>query len=265
MLTFVGIGLYDEKDISVKGLDTIHQADDIYAEFYTSALTGTTVKKLEAFYGRKITLLKREDVEQQPEWLQRAMTKNVVFLTGGDAMVSTTHVDLRMRAHDLGIQTSIIHGSSIMSAVPGLTGLQNYRFGKSATIPYPYSHKNKIILSHTPYDTIKTNLTADMHTLIFLDIDSEKGYMTINQGCEILLEVDAQRKELNLKDRLGVGVARAGSMSPVVKALPMAELIDYDFGDPLHIMVVPADLHFMEAEALVKLGDAPKNIQVSPH
>jgi diphthine synthase len=260
MLTFIGIGLFDEKDISVKGLEAIRQAEDVYAEFYTSVLTGTTVTKLESFYGCRINLLSREDVEQQPEWLQMAKTKDVVFLTGGDAMVSTTHVDLRMRARDLGIETRIIHGSSIMSAVPGLTGLQNYRFGKSATIPHPYFHNEKVIISHTPYDTIKSNFGANLHTLIFLDIDPEKGFMTINRGCELLMKLDEQSGKLDLADRLAVGIARAGSPKPAVKALPIRELMEYDFGGPLHILAVPADLHFMEAEALVKLAGAPESI-----
>ena len=260
MLTFIGIGLFDEKDISVKGLEAVRRADYVYAEFYTSILMGTSPEKLETFYGREITILVREDVEQQPEWLQRAITEDVVFLTGGDAMVSTTHVDLRMRARDMDIETHIIHGSSIVSAVPGLTGLQNYRFGKSATIPHPYTHKGRNIISHTPYDTIKSNLGGDIHTLIFLDIDPEKGYMTINRGCELLLEIDSQERELDLAGRLGVGVARAGSPEPVVKALPLDELVDFDFGAPLHILVVSAELHFMEAEALVKLAGAPKSI-----
>lgn len=260
MLTFIGIGLYDEKDISVKGLEAVRQADHVYAEFYTSVLMGTKHEKLEAFYEREITILDREDVEQQPDWLQRAVIEDVVFLTGGDAMVSTTHVDLRMRARDMGIETHIIHGSSIVSAVPGLTGLQNYRFGKSTTIPHPYTHKGRNIISHTPYDTIKSNLEADMHTLIFLDIDPVKGYMTINRGCELLLEIDSQEGDLELAGRLGVGVVRAGSPEPVVKALPLGELAVFDFGGPLHILVVPANLHFMEAEALVKLAGAPGRI-----
>ena len=260
MLTFIGIGLFDEKDISVKGLEAIRHADRVYSEFYTSALMGTTIWEMEALYGREITILDREDVEQKPEWLQYALREKVVFLTGGDAMVSTTHVDLRMRAHELGIETSIIHGSSILSAVPGLTGLQNYRFGKSTTIPHPYTHKDRTIISRTPYDTIRSNLDGGMHTLVFLDIDPEKGYMTINRGCELLMEVDSKEGKPDLEHRLTVGVARAGSLSPVIVAMPMFEMPNYDFGGPLHILVVPADLHFMEAEALVKLAGAPEEI-----
>jgi diphthamide biosynthesis methyltransferase len=72
--------------------------------------------------------------------------------------------------------------------------------------------------------------------------------------------VDSQEGKFDLEQRLTVGVARAGSPSPVVIALPMVELAEYDFGGPLHILVVPADLHFMEAEALVKLAGAPEEI-----
>jgi len=35
MLYFIGLGLYDEKDISVKGLEALKSADEVYAEFYT--------------------------------------------------------------------------------------------------------------------------------------------------------------------------------------------------------------------------------------
>ena len=136
MLTFVGLGLFDEDDISLKGLKAIENAEAIYAEFYTSKLIGTTIEKLEEFYKREIHLLSRDDVEQAPDKniLRDSKHKNVAFLTAGDAMISTTHVALRIRAHNEGITTRIIHGASIATAVCGLTGLQNYRFGKSATI-----------------------------------------------------------------------------------------------------------------------------------
>ena len=252
MLTFIGLGLYDENDISLKGLDAIRNADVVYAEFYTSRLMGSTIEKMEALYGKHVNVLVREDVEQYPKdtVLRDALDKNVVFLTGGDAMVATTHVDLRLRAKKLGIETSIVHGSSISSAVCGLTGLQNYRFGKSATVAFPY----KNIISETPYDTIKMNKANGLHSLIFLDIDREKGYMTINRGIELLLSVEEKRNEGVLKDAICVGIARAGSPEPCVKAGAIEKLQSFDFGGPLHIMVVPAALHFLEEEALVDLG-----------
>ncbi len=45
MLTFIGLGLFDEYDISLKGLEAIREADLVYAEFYTSCLMGTNLEK----------------------------------------------------------------------------------------------------------------------------------------------------------------------------------------------------------------------------
>src|SRR3974377_2227130 len=127
MLIFIGLGLWDEKDISLKGLEAIKKSDVVYAEFYTSRLMGTTLDKMEALYGKPIKVLEREDVEQHPKdtILKDALDKDVVCLTGGDAMVATTHVDLRLRAIKMGIRTTVINGASISSAVCGATGLQN--------------------------------------------------------------------------------------------------------------------------------------------
>ena len=45
-------------------------------------------------------------------------------------------------------------------------------------------------------------------------------------------------------------VARAGSPDCVVRAGPLKEMISLDFGGPLHTLVVPGKLHFMESDAL---------------
>ncbi|MBU2618025.1 MAG: diphthine synthase [Euryarchaeota archaeon] len=254
MLTFIGLGLYDEKDITLKGLEAIRDADLVFAEFYTSALAGTTLETMEQLYGKKIVVLSREDVERADQILTRAKDQNVVFLSGGDSMIATTHVDLRLRAIDQGIHTRVIHGPSICSAVCGLTGLQNYRFGKSATVTSPYKER----ISEAPYDTIKANKEHNLHTLLFMDI-TEK-YMTINQAIELLLRVERSREEGVIKGT-AVGIARAGSENPMVKADYVDRLQKYDFGPSPHIMVFPGRLHFLEAEALIKLAGAPLEIR----
>ncbi len=256
MLTFVGLGLYDEKDISVKGLEAVREADLVYAEFYTSRLMGISVEGLEEFYCKEIRLLSREDVEVDPSWLEYARDRNVAFLVGGDAMVSTTHLDLRLRAIELGIKTRVIHSSSIVTAVSGLTGLQNYRFGRSTTIPFPYISRGKRIVHETPYLVLKENLERNLHTMLFLDIH-EPRYMAVNEGAELLLEMEAKAGGQNLSKQLGIGIARAGSDDATVKADLLPKLKSYDFGGPLHILVVPAKLHFMEAKALLALADSP--------
>jgi diphthine synthase len=251
VLTFVGLGLYDEEDVTVKGLKAIENADVVYAEFYSSKLIGTTIEKLEEFYKREIRVLDRNDVEQVPDEtiLREAESKNVAFLTAGDAMISTTHVDLRIRAHDRGISTQIIHGASIATAVCGLTGLQNYRFGKSATIAFPFRE-----VSDVPYNTVTANLRNDLHTLLFLDIQEE--LMTLGQGIELLLHGEHAKGHNQLASLLAVGIARAGSRSPTVKADVLARLKEYDFGPPLHVLVIPASLHFVEKQALKTFAGA---------
>jgi diphthine synthase len=251
VLTFVGLGLYDEEDVTVKGLQAIENADVVYAEFYSSKLIGTTIEKLEGFYKREIRLLDRNDVEQVPgeTILRDAERKNVAFLTAGDAMISTTHVDLRIRAHERGISTQIIHGASIATAVCGLTGLQNYRFGKSATIAFPFRE-----VSDVPYDTVTATLRSDLHTLLFLDIQEQ--LMTLGQGIELLLHSELEKGRNQLASLLAVGIARAGSRSPTVKADVLARLKEYDFGPPLHVLVIPASLHFVEKQALETFAGA---------
>jgi diphthine synthase len=263
MLFFIGLGLYDEKDISVKGLEAVRKADKVYAEFYTSRLMGASAENLERFYGKKIHLLSRSDVEVDPSWLKEALQLNVAFLVGGDPMVSTTHLDLRLRALDLGIETKVIHSSSIVTAVSGATGLQNYRFGRSTTIPFDYTVRGKRIVHETPYLVLKENLQRNLHTMLFLDIQDTR-YMTVNQGAELLLEMEQTAGDSILKSSLVVGIARAGSDDATVKADFIENMKSYDFGSPLHILIVPAKLHFMEAQALVALaGASPKIVKMA--
>jgi len=254
MLFFVGLGLHDQRDISVKGLETVYRADCVYAEFYTSRLMGASVHDLENIYGKKVNVISRDEVEANPSWLEVARDKDIVFLVGGDPMISTTHLDLRLRAIEMGIKTKIIHSSSIVTAIPGLTGLQNYRFGRSATIPFAYTSRGSRIISETPYTVLKDNLDRNLHTMFFLDIQEPK-YMTINEGVELLLESAENVDDMVLKDHIGIGVARAGSEDPTIKADLLSKLNEYDFGDPLHILVIPANLHFMEEKALAVLAD----------
>lgn len=265
MLTFIGLGLYDERDISVKGREAVAAADRVYAEFYTSRLMGTSMARLEEFHGRKIHLLSRTQVEVGPLWLEQAKEKDVAILVGGDAMVSTTHLDLRLRAISMGIKTRVIHSSSIVTAVSGLSGLQNYRFGRSTTIPFPYLARGKRIVPETPYRVLQDNLARNLHTMLFLDIqtDPEERYMTAGQGSALLLEMEAIAEEKLPPWVLGIGIARAGSDDAVIRADRLARLKDCDLGGPLHILVVPARLHFMEAEALRILAAAPEDALVS--
>lgn len=253
MLTFIGLGLYDERSITVEGQETIRSADRVFGEFYTSTLLGATIDDLEAYHDIEIEVRDRAGVEQQPdEMLDLAESAAVVFVTAGDTMISTTHVDLRLRAEDRGIETRVIHAPTAESAASGLTGLQNYRFGKATTLPFPDSHGGDGVPTSV-IDTIDANQERGLHTLVYLDIKAEQNrYMSADVAAEMLAaEYD---------DVLAVVVARAGSPEPLVAADTLSTLAARDFGDPLHLLVIPGSLHFIEADALEVLGGAPTEL-----
>ncbi len=258
MLYLVGLGLYDEKDISINGLEAIKSADVVYAEFYTARLFGGDLKSLEHLAGVQINILAREDVEEENLPIKQAEKKDVVFLTAGDPLMATTHSDIMIEARKKGIDVRVIHASSILSAAPGIAGLQAYKFGKVTTIPRPEEN----YFPHSPYQVINDNKAMGLHTLVLLDIQAHRDYyMTANEGLEYLMRVEGERGEgLFSEDSLAVVIARAGSKKPLVRAGPLSELVGEDFGGPLHCIIIPGDLHFLEAEALVMLGGAPKSI-----
>ncbi|MDD1670188.1 MAG: diphthine synthase [Methanomicrobiales archaeon] len=244
MLTFIGLGLFDERDISVKGLEAVREADTVYLETHTSRLTGTDRPAMERFYGRPVIPVAREEMEEDPEEiLSRAREGKVALLCGGDPMVSTTHADLRLRARASGVETRIIHGASIQTAVSGLTGLQNYRFGRPTSVPFPSGSW----FPTTPLLAIRENLGLRLHTLVFLDIRGDR-FMTVREGMALLGEM-AERIQVPAPS-FYVGIARAGSPDAFVAAGTRERLEELDFGPPLHVLVVPADLHPVEQEYL---------------
>ncbi|WP_137283319.1 diphthine synthase [Halorussus salinisoli] len=250
MLTFVGLGLYDERSITVEGRDALRDADSVFAEFYTSKLLGATVSDLEAYHDTDIEVRDRAGVEQDPEAILRAGEDgDAVFLTAGDTMISTTHVDLRLRAEERGVDTRVVHAPTAESAASGLTGLQNYRFGKATTLPFEYAHGADGVPASVT-DAIDQNRERGLHTLVYLDIKVRNDeYMTADHAADLLAD--------EYGDVLAVVVARAGSPDPLVAADRISALADRDFGDPLHLLVVPGDLHHIEADALAELAGAP--------
>ena len=258
-LVFIGLGLYDDTDISLKGLLALQHCDVVFAEFYTMILGRFDKKSLETTIGKNIAILPREETEKGDRILTAAFQSHVGFITGGDPMIATTHADLRLRAIQQGIPTTIVHSSSITTAVPGLLGLQNYKFGRTTTLAFP----EKEYFPTSPYTVIFENKKMGLHTLVLLDIQAEKKrYMTAKEGFELLLRMEKKlRKHLITNTTLACVVARAGAPNPLIVADNIQELQKMQFGPPLHTIVIPGDLHFMELEALELCANLPKNVK----
>lgn len=256
-LIFIGLGLSDDESATVEAIEACRGADILLAEQYTSILTKDSIERLSRKVGKEIRVLSRGEVEGG-KFLDEMKGKTVGFLVPGDPMTATTHVDLRIRAHEAGMDTRIIHGTSAMVAVPGILGLQHYKFGRTITIPFP----QKGFEPTSPFELLAENLQRGLHTLALLDIKSEEGrFMTAEQGFRWLLSMaESMKSDTVTLDTLACVVARAGSRSCVARADKIRELLKIDFGKPLHTIVIPGKLHFQEEEALVRFAGAPKDL-----
>jgi diphthine synthase len=248
-LSLVGLGLCDEKDISARGLEEIKGADIVFAEQYTSALKDGALNELERLCGKRIQLLSRKELEEGSLVVDSAEGNRVVLLVAGDPMAATTHVDIRLRAAERSIETTVVHAPSVLTVAPGLLGLQHYKLGRVATIPFTREGYAPV----SPYEVIVDNLRRGLHSIVLLDIDSDaKRFMTANEGFDLLLDMaDRCPSEEGLTDRsLACVVARAGAPDCLLSAGTIGEMRATDFGPPLHTIIIPGKLHFMEEEAL---------------
>lgn len=256
MLIFVGLGLHGE-GISHRGLREARDATTVYAEFYTSIVSGPDVGSLKGLIGRPLRIIDRKTLEEKPdEILTAARNRKVVLLVPGDPMVATTHVDLRLRAAKAGIETKVIHAASIASAAPGLAGLQSYKFGPAATIPFPDNPSTR------PYEALAENRERGLHTLLLLDIRAkERQAMTVNEAIETMIGLEERlRRGVFTKNTLAVVVARAGSDDVIVRADEVGKLLEINFGPQPHVLIVPGKLHFVEVEALRVFAGAPGEV-----
>ncbi|XP_045614825.1 uncharacterized protein Dph5 [Procambarus clarkii] len=276
----IGLGLGDPCDVTVRGLEVIKNCERVYLEAYTSIINGGK-EALEKFYNREVILADREQVEQASDDLfVGAGSSDVALLVVGDPLGATTHTDLKLRAHQLGIPVEVLSNASIMNAV-GCCGLQLYHFGETVSIPFWQDGWEPVSFC----EKINRNLRKKLHTLCLLDIKVKEQslenllrgrkifepprYMRVNQAAQQLLSV-IQRHSLGspesnrvpgdenmwllTEDTQCVGIVRVGTHSQHIKRGTLKELAESDLGEPLHSLIVCGECHPMEEEALTKLA-----------
>ncbi|KAJ5917332.1 Diphthine methyl ester synthase [Penicillium verhagenii] len=250
MLHLVGLGLADETDITVRGLEIVKRAERVYLEAYTAILL-VDKSKLEAFYGREVIEADRELVESgSDEILAGADKVDIAFLVVGDPFGATTHTDLVLRARELNIQTNVVPNASIMSGI-GCTGLQLYNFGQTVSMVFFLDNWRPASF----YDRVAENVQIGLHTLVLLDIKVKEQsmenlargrriyepprYMTVAQCAQQMLEVEEDRKEgVCAPDRLAMGAARVGAPDQKLVVGTLTELAEVEMGAPLHSLVL---------------------------
>src|SRR3989338_534138 len=242
MLYLIGLGLGDEKDLTLNSLDVIKNCSFVYLENYTSFLV-FDVKKLESLIGKNVILAEREFVETSDEMINNALNSDVAFLVKGDVFSATTHVDLFLRAVHHGIRCSVLHNSSVLTAVSD-TGLSLYKFGRVVSIPFDYNNV------YSSYETFSSN--GDSHTLFLLDLKpSENKFMNFKDGFNYLLNKSGERNDSRIGlDTMCVVCAALGTDKAVIKYGKICDLLNFNIDAYPQCIIIPGKTHFVEEEVL---------------
>ncbi len=254
-LTFAGLGL-GGKGISLESVEAIREADIVYLEYYTSPHEPALLQELTKATGKELVIVDRAFVEDGRRILEEAAKKAIVLAVQGDPMIATTHAELRVRAMKQEIQTRVIHGATVVSAVASESGLHYYKFGKIVT--YTGQDEN---LHRQVYQTIHQNLRYGLHTLLLLEFDVERG-----RGVEPTTAMEGlAAAELNFKRAVVdestfiIVLSRIGAADFRIQAGPIGKLSGTDFGRPPHCIIVPGEMHFTEVESVSVVCGIPEN------
>ena len=165
-LLLVGMGMGRLEGMTQEALDAATKADHRRYEAYTALWPEAELVRLETVIG-PVQRVMRPEVEEPDELFALAKQSLVALLVVGDPLQATTHVDLQLRAQEMGVECRVFHGISITSVVTGAVGLSNYKFGRQTTLTYPYGDW----IATSPLDVIASNWEQHLHTLALLDLD----------------------------------------------------------------------------------------------
>lgn len=244
-----GQGLGGPRDLPVELVDVLRGLDRVYIETYTN-FVDERVEAYEHYLGIPVRPVTRDNLETRSKaFLIAQQGRRSGLLISGDPFLATTHHMLWLEALQLGLRVEVYHNVSVFTAVPSLTGLSAYKFGKTVTLPFP-----ERILSETPYDVVKTNLASNAHTLVLLDIDVPAGhFVPVSTAIDRLLNIEDNRSEgvVSLQTR-AVGMARIGRPDQQIHAGSLAELrqLPWESFGPPQSLVVCGPLQVAEEEFL---------------
>ncbi|MBI4181683.1 MAG: diphthine synthase [Candidatus Aenigmarchaeota archaeon] len=246
MLTLISLGLADEQDLSLRGVEAAKACASLYAEAYTMPLR-TTPDRLQALLGKPVRMLDRHAMEDRMQALVReARERDVGILVGGDALAATTHTALLLECRKQGIPTRVVHGSSIFTAVAE-TGLSLYKFGETISIPFWQQNYKPAGF----YQTVLRNRKEGLHTLLLLD--TAQGGMTVPQALAILQEIERRKRAKPLGAAWFVACSRLGGRDQVLVYAPAPQLSQRSDLLPPAALVLPGKLNAFEEEFLDQL------------
>ena len=258
MLWFVGLGISGTRSIPIEVVKIIQEADFVYLETFTSPISKQQEDEIKNIVNGSFKIAKRWLVEDGQEILKASKCSTVVLLSYGDPYVATTHIELRTRAKLENIETNTIHSASAITSMIGEAGLQLYKVGRVVTI---MNEKKSTI---TPYTTIFKNLTQGLHSVLLLEYNHDENYfLDPNNAISNLLDVEKeQKRNVVNKDTFAIVASRIGFETQKITSGKFSNLLEVDFGEPPHSIIITGKLHFTESDAinvLIECIDKPSD------
>ena len=239
MLYLIGLGL-NVDGISKYGLEIVQRCKKIYLENYTVDFPYNK-EELEHILKKKIGFADRNFVESFG-MVDEAKKMDVALLVYGSPLTATTHISLMQEAKKCGIRYKIICNASILDAVAE-TGLQLYKFGKTASMPKWDKEKN-----FTPdsfMEIVQDNNSMKAHSLILIDIGLDISD-ALNQ-----LSISAEKHNIKLKKM--IVCSRLGTKNKKIIWDYAENLTEFEHLKKPYCIIIPSKLHFLEKEFLESL------------
>ncbi len=250
MLFLIGLGI-GYKEISVRGLEALKSSDSAMMESYTVPVPSDYVKYLEGEFQKPILMIKRSDMEENMRsTLANAKNGTLAVLVPGDPLIATTHHKFIDKAHEMGIETAIFHASSVLSSAISESGLDAYKFGPTATVPF-WSNNYK---PTSFINLISKNLDNKEHTLLLLDLDHRDSHpMKLSEAFQL---IDSAEKATSIKITgkskkwLAMGnIGREGQLIMYSDIDTLKKNAD-KFDGKVSCIIVPSEVSFAEEESV---------------
>lgn len=228
----VGLGL-NEKSLPLEALEALKKCKQIYLENYTVDFPYDK-NQLEKIIKKKIQELDRSKTEDE-SFLKDAKKENVALLVYGNPLSATTHISIIVSCKKRKIQFKIIHAESILTAIAE-TGLQLYKFGKTASMP----KWQKSFEPTSFFDIVIQNQQIKAHTLLLTDIGlSNKS--ALEQLEKVCKEKNSSFEKIIICSQVGKNTKiyfdSVENLKKRTIAMPFC-------------IIIPSELHFLEEEAL---------------
>ena len=227
------------------------EADKVFIDAYTSTLVDGGIDEVERLLHRKVLKLRRRDLEEHAGDIlgQASEGLKIAVLVPGNPLIATTHISLITESVRKGLRYEVIPAPGIIPNALTMSGLMIYKIGKPVTITYPING----VYSEYPYEVVKSNDSRNLHSLLLLEMDAEKGVMmSIKEAIEILKKLESIRGEGVFRpERKAVAVSSLCGSNQRICFSDLSSLANLPQHQGPHTLIITSPkLHFMEREAL---------------